>query len=42
MRKNFRVQLNMTFALTFLDFAVAILIWSLQTAENTLKALRQR
>ncbi len=41
-RKNFRVQLNMTFALTFLDFAVAILIWSLQTAENALKALRQR
>lgn len=37
-----RVQLNMTFALTFLDFAVAILIWSLQTAENALKALRQR
>ncbi len=37
-RKNFRVQLNMTFALTFLDFAVAILIWSLQTAESALKA----
>lgn len=31
----------MTFALTFLDFAVAILhVWSLQTAENALKALQ--
>jgi hypothetical protein len=32
----------MTFALTFLDFAVAILTWSLQTAESALKALRLR
>ncbi len=29
----------MTFALTFLDFAVAILIWSLQTAENALESI---
>jgi ATP-dependent Lhr-like helicase len=41
-KKNFRVQLNMTFALTFLDFAVAILIWSLQTVESGLKALLPR